>query len=96
MSGHHKIEVATCDLGECAYELPTFIVAADFDKDRPVDIATSNFGDSFRGECMSVLYGCGDGGFGFPQVYYGMFSLDFGAISGIEAPTWTATNGSTT
>jgi hypothetical protein len=78
----------TFDLG-AEYPLgewgPKHLRLADLDADGALDAATSNFGNTFRGECLSVVLGNGDGSFGPPAVHYAIFSLDLGNPSGIRA-----------
>ena len=63
---------------------PKYMKVADFDADGLLDIATSNFGNTFRGECISVVRGIGDGSFGPPAVHYAIFSLALGNPAGIR------------
>lgn len=64
---------------------PKYFTFGDFNRDGERDVATVNYGDSFRGQCISVVLGNGDGSFGAPWVQYGVFSLQFGGIAGIDA-----------
>lgn len=64
---------------------PKYVTTGDFDGDGHLDVATANYGNTFAQESISVLLGTGNGSFAVPQVYFAMFSLQYGGCHGIEA-----------
>ncbi|TPW07470.1 MAG: FG-GAP repeat-containing protein, partial [Acidimicrobiaceae bacterium] len=48
-------------------------------------MATSNYGTTFAQESISVLPGSGNGSFPVPQLYFAMYSQQYGGCAGIEA-----------
>lgn len=61
-----------------------YLTIGDFDRDGNLDAAASSFGSTFRGEVLTVVYGFGDGDFGAPSFFYGMFSLQYGGVGGLD------------
>ncbi len=59
------------------------IVKGDFNGDGKLDVAGVNYDYNGQGENMVVLLGNGNGTFGAPATYYGMFSLQYGGTTSL-------------
>jgi hypothetical protein len=60
------------------------VQAGDFDGDGHLDLAAVSWGSTFQGDTMTVHPGWGDGTFGPPQVYWSLFSLQYGGAAGVD------------
>ncbi|MEZ5964025.1 MAG: VCBS repeat-containing protein [Planctomycetota bacterium] len=60
------------------------VTVADFDADGNLDVAGSSFGATFRGEILTIAFGYGDGDFTAPVFVFGMFSLQYGGVGGLD------------
>lgn len=61
------------------------VVVADFDGDGLLDVAGASQSAAMRDEVLAVAFGYGDGEFGPPILRYGMFSLQYHGVGGLDA-----------